>query len=262
MKPIRPRLRRIARRAVEEVDAHARYGGGQLRGLAYRVRGQAPDPDVSDDVLADRVRSRIGPLRRRLDIPRVHVMVDNHVASIHGDVTMRLDADVLEAAVAAVPGVAAVDSHLHVGLLPSDTRPAEGRAHAHSQARRRLLEAAVEAGGVDEAKGMVLVKAVLRTLTERLPADEREQFLSHLPEDVRRLARPRFGALEAVNRIRTRTDFTLVVAGSAHLPYRRASHVCEALLGVMRELVPDEAADVSAVLPKDLRELWDSAVPG
>lgn len=262
MKPIRPRLRRIARRAVRQFDAHARYEGGRLHGLAYRLRGQVPDPDVSDDVLADRVRSRIGPLRRRLDIPRVHVMVENHVASIHGDVTVALDADVLEAAAAAVPGITAVESHLHVGLLPSDTRPAEGRAHASSHARRLLLAAAVEAGGVDEAKGMTLVKAVLRTLTQRLPADERAQFLSHLPEDVRCLARPRFGALEAVSRIRTRTDFTLVVAGAARVPYRRAGHVCEALLGVIRELVPDEAADVSAVLPKELRELWDSAIPG
>ena len=106
------------------------------------------------------------------------------------------------------------------------------------------------------------MQAVLRTLTARLPADERKQFLGHLPEDVRNLARPHFGLLEAVDRIRTRTDFTLVVAGMTHLPYRRAAHVCEALLGVIRELVPDEAADVAAVLPKDLRELWNAAVPG
>ena len=256
------RFRRIAREAVDAIDARARYGAGRLRGLAYRLRGCQPDPDVSDDVLADRVRSRIGPLRRRLDIPRVHVMVANGVASIHGDVETPFHEDAIRAAVAAVPGIADVETHLHVGLLPSDTRPADGRALASSPAYRRLLATAIAAGNVNEGKGKLLVQAVLRTLTARLPADEREQFLGHLPEDVRRLARPHFGRLEAVNRIRTRTEFTLVVAGSSRLPYRRAAHVCEALLGVIRELVPDEAADVAAVLPAELRELWTSAVPG
>jgi uncharacterized protein (DUF2267 family) len=40
-----------------------------------------------------------------------------------------------------------------------------------------------------------------------------------------------------------------------------AVRVVKAVLGELRSLVPEEAADVSAVLPADLRELWEAAAP-
>ncbi len=262
MTPTRHEVHRAARNTLRELDARSRYEIGRLSGVVYRLRGRHPDPDVSDDVLADRVRSRLGPLRRRLDVPRIHVMVEHGVALVHGDVATPIDADVIEAAVASVAGIAGVESHLHVGLLPSDTRPAEGQAHFVSGARRRLVAAAANATGFNDRRASAVVQAVLSTLVERLPTGEREHFLSHLPAYVRQLSRRRIGRLEAINRIRTRTDFVLVVAGTTRLPYQRAAHATEAVLGVARELVPDEAADVAAVLPEDLRELWTRAVPG
>ena len=40
-----------------------------------------------------------------------------------------------------------------------------------------------------------------------------------------------------------------------------ATHIVESILGVVREVVPEEEADVAAVLPKERKELWRAAVP-
>lgn len=121
------RAHRIARRRLHTANRKARYVGGKLHGTAYHARGSHPDPDVADDVLADRIRSSLGGLEKRLDLPRVHVMVQEHVATLHGSVGTQADADAIEAAVLAVSGVVGVDSHLHVGLTAGDCRPSAGR---------------------------------------------------------------------------------------------------------------------------------------
>lgn len=105
-----------------------RYTAGRLRGATYRLGGRHPDPDVDDRVLADRIRSELGGLEKRRDLPHVHVMVEKHVALLHGDVPTRADADAVEKAVGATSGVTAVKSHLHIGLLKGDTRPSQGHA--------------------------------------------------------------------------------------------------------------------------------------
>lgn len=115
------------RRGLRAAGRTMRHVAGQLKGTAYRLSGGHPDPRVSDDVLADRIRSSLGPIEKRLDLPRIHVMVEKHVALLHGDVATPADADELVAAVERVPGVAGVESRLHVGLIPGDTRPSEGR---------------------------------------------------------------------------------------------------------------------------------------
>ena len=97
-----------------------------MPGLVYRLAGRHPNPDVSDDILADRVRSSIGGLEKRLDVPHIHVMVEDHVAILHGEVTEDSDVRALEHAIVRVSGVRGVESHLHVGLAPGDTRPSEG----------------------------------------------------------------------------------------------------------------------------------------
>ncbi|HAM02592.1 MAG TPA: hypothetical protein DCQ30_10275 [Acidimicrobiaceae bacterium] len=106
----------------------ARYQGGRIEGFRYRLAGRHPDPAVTDGVLADRIRSTLGPLEHRLDIPRIHVLACGHDVMLHGDVDDARHARELVAAVAAVPGVAHVDSHLRVGLIPGDSRPSEGGA--------------------------------------------------------------------------------------------------------------------------------------
>lgn len=106
---------------------YLRRHAGVLRGLSYRLLRRHPAADVDDRTLADRIRSTLGPLEKRLDVPHVHVMVVDGVAALHGDVADASQADQITRAVAAVSGVRHVDSHLHVGLLKSDTRPSTNR---------------------------------------------------------------------------------------------------------------------------------------
>ena len=104
-------------------------------------------------VLADRIRSTLGPLEKRLDLPHIHVMVHDHIALLHGDVGSYREVDEIDTAVAAVSGVAGVDSWLHVGLIAGDTRPSTGRAVVQpSDARHAFLGAATEGGLADRER--------------------------------------------------------------------------------------------------------------
>jgi len=253
------RPRKLLRAAGDRLAREARNWSGQWEGVSYRLAGRRPDPGVSDNVLADRIRSTIGPLEHRLDVPRVHVMVEDHVALLHGDVGRVDEARRIEETVAAVPGVEAVESYLHVGLLPGDTRPSEGRAGpAESEARKRLLAAAVRAG-VAESDAPTAVRVVLSRFAERLPAGERRHLLSHLPGDVRtmldaprRLGRP--------PRLRSLPDLVFLTLVSTNvIPPGAGRSVVTAVVGELQALVPEEAADVAAVLPSDLRRFWQAA---
>ena len=119
---------RASRRLAHQLARHARYAAGTVPGVVYRLAGRHPNPDVSDDILADRVRSSIGGVEKHLDVPHIHVMVEDHVAILHGEVTEDNDVRTLEHAIMRVSGVRGVESHLHVGLAPGDTRPSEGGA--------------------------------------------------------------------------------------------------------------------------------------
>jgi uncharacterized protein (DUF2267 family) len=231
-----------------------------LQGLSYRLRGRHPDPDVSDDVLADRIRSSIGRLEARLDIPHVHVFVRDATAVLHGVVGGEADVVGIERAVAEVSGVVGVESYMHVGLLAGDTRPSEGARHpAVSEARTRLVGAAVDAG-VDESHASAAVRAVLSVFGERLPVGEREHLEAHLPADVRQLLSPPRRHGKAAGRLRTVPELVAEVSTMAHedIPPEQRGPVVEAILHTLRRLVPEEALDVAAVLPHDLRELWDA----
>lgn len=105
-----------------------RRTASQSQGALYRLRGGHPAGDVDDKTLADRIRSTIGPIEKRLAVPRVHVMVHNRTALLHGDVRSASDVEVLEEAVSRVWGVDQVESHLHVGLLPGEDRSPDGKA--------------------------------------------------------------------------------------------------------------------------------------
>jgi uncharacterized protein (DUF2267 family) len=253
------RGRALVRRCGDRVARRARYLAGRWRGVSYRARGQRPDPTVTGAVLADRIRSTLGPLEARLDLPHIHVMAEDHIALLHGDVATKEQADKIEAAVAAVSGVAGVESYLHVGLLPSDTRPSDGARHQRPSAALHELLGAAIAAGLDEQHAPEALRAILTAFLERLPAREREQVCTHLPADVRRLAAAprRVGA--PVRPPRTVADLVARVVAIDGVMAETAEPAIAAVLATLRTLVPEEVADVTSVLPRDLARFWREA---
>lgn len=240
--------------------AHARLVAGWRR-TRYRLAGGGPDPSVPDDVLVDRVRSMLGPLEKRLDLPRVHVSVMAGVAILHGCVGADDERTAIVIAVRRIPGIRSVDDRLHVGLGAGDTRPSAGRHHpTPSRAYERLVTVARHAGDVDAESGARLAGAVVTTLAERLPPGERAHLLLHLPEDAQQLADLPRSAGESASRIRTVEAFLASVGRLADLDeaavFPRDLVVARAVLAELRAIVPEETDDVEAVLPRGLRELW------
>ena len=84
----------------------------QARGLAYRAMRRHPSSTVDDSVLADRIRSTIGPLEKQLHNSRINVTVENGIAILHGDIESREAATRIEEAVRGVAGVRDIRSHL------------------------------------------------------------------------------------------------------------------------------------------------------
>ena len=254
--------RRVVRRAGHDAVRRARYLRGVADGAWYRIRGRRPDPQVSDDILTQRVRSSLGRLEKQRDLPRVHVMAEDQLVLLHGEVPTAEDLFAVESGVLAVPGVRAVVSYLHIGLTPGTTRPSAGhavQAQLPSEAFRALLEAARGAGAAEE-DAVASVRAVLGAFSERIPEGEREQLLSHLPRDARNLAEPprRHGRPSS---IRTVSQLVGTVGARGGVSPEQANTITEAVLGRLRILVPEEAVDIAAVLPPELRTLWTNAVP-
>jgi len=246
-----------ARRALVRQGRHLH---GVWEGTRHRLlRDDGPDPLVGDDVLADRVRSTLGMVAKRLDVPRAHVMVTDHVVSLHGEVGTVGDALALAGAAGTVPGVLGVDCKLHVGLLAGQRRPSQDRRRQRppSPALRYLLAVAARAGlGADLATKAV--HAVLDSFVGCLPAGERRRLLACLPADVGRLAdSARHGSLwtgdpgELIGRVAAVSGLDDVV---------RAERVTVAVLGALREILPaTRAAHIGRALPPGLRPLWSIA---
>lgn len=246
-------IRRFADRLARDV----RYAAASAPGILYRLAGRRPDPDVSDDVLADRIRSSLGPLEKRLDVPHVHVTVEDHAAILHGEVPDEGDAGAIERATLCISGVTGVESHLHAGLVSGDTRPSQGSAvpRPPSEPLRALLDAARDAGA---NQPRLAVHAVLCGFADRMPEDERDQVFAHLPADVRALAGPVRRHGERPPRLRTLEQLVGAVTAEGGIEPRRAREITRAVVAALRSLVPEEARDVSAVLPGELRELWET----
>jgi uncharacterized protein (DUF2267 family) len=184
-------------------------------------------------------------------------MAEDHIVLLHGEVGTDAEADEIEAAVAEVPGVLGVESYLHVGLGRGDTRPSEGRAvEQPSEAYRRLVAAATSAG-VDATIAPVVVRAILATFAERVPEGERDQVATHLPADVRSMFTPPRRYREPALARTTAELVGRIAATTAALPTSRTMEATKAVIEELRALVPEEAADVAAVLPADLRQLWE-----
>src|SRR5919106_5072753 len=84
----------------------------QAKGWAYRATRRHPSTPVDDSVLADRIRSTIGPLEKQLHNSRINVTVENGVAILHGEGTSPEAATQIEEAVRGIAGVHGIRSHL------------------------------------------------------------------------------------------------------------------------------------------------------
>jgi hypothetical protein len=83
---------RWLRRAAWHLGDDARYVAAAVPGLTYRLSGERPDADVADDIVAERVRARLGLITKHLGLPTVTVRVIDHVALLEGGVRRRGEA--------------------------------------------------------------------------------------------------------------------------------------------------------------------------
>ncbi len=101
-----------AQSAVADLRRRGHHLTGQAKGMAYRTLRRHPNANVDDATLADRVRSTIGPLEKRLQMPRVHVTVENGVVILHGEAPNNEAESQIVTAVNDIAGVHDVRSHL------------------------------------------------------------------------------------------------------------------------------------------------------
>jgi uncharacterized protein (DUF2267 family) len=249
------RGRHLTRRTARRTLRKARYLTGRARGIRYRLVHGGPPEDVSDAILVQRIRSKLGPLERRLDVPHLHVSSQDRNVSLHGVVTTADDLQQLEDTARAVSGVRGLSSHVRVGFGPGDARPSQGRVAASSMMRNELRAAArdLDLDNRDEAVG-----TVLSVFLHRLPSGERNHVLVHLPADVRALTHP--VAPRGAGRIPDEAALRDAVTSSGAVPSEKADQLIRAVLAVLRRRVPEEIADIAAVLPTGLKPLW--AEPG
>ena len=155
-----------------------------------------------------------------------------------------------------VSGVRGVESHLHAGLIAGDTRPSAGADAAHhvSDALRVLLESARGAGAQHP---YAAVHAVLCTFSDRIPDRERQHVFAHLPVDVQALAGPAHRHGERLPRVKTLFQLVADATAEGGMDAGVAPEITRAVVSTLHDLVPEESKDVSAVLPTELRELWE-----
>ena len=170
---------------------------------------------------------------------------------------MRATPLAIETAVMRVSGVEGVESHLHAGLLAGDTRPSEGaEVPPPSDAMHALLDAAREAGAGERPHAAV--HAVLCAFMDRMPEDEGTHLLAHLPVDVRSLAGPVRRHGDRPPRLKTLPQLVSAVTAEGGIDTHRAEAITRAVIATLRGLVPEEVRDVAAVLPDELRDLWQT----
>lgn len=214
--------------------------------ILHDVRVAAGD----DVVLADRVRSSIGPLLHELDLPRVHVMAEGDRVLLHGDVDSDESRLRIEEAVRAVSGVGTVASYLHVGLLHGDVRPSSARHDPSAMARRFHDE--LEHRGITGRPADLAIAETLRLWLGLLPDGERAHVMAHVPDDVRSVveAEPRHARYDRVE------HFCRAVRRRSGLTPAENDTAVRAIVHQLKVMVPEECDDVAAVLPPGLAELW------
>ncbi len=231
--------------------------GRERAGHLYRLAGRSPDPNVTDDVLADRIRSSLGPLEKRLDVPRVHVIVEDHVAIVHGDVPNEGAARAIERAIMRISGVKGVESHLHPGLVAGDTRPSQGaavpRPASAALTRARSSRRATPAPARTPARRCTQCCAVSPIAC---PKTNATQVLAHLPSDVRVLAGPVRRHGDAAPRLKTVPQLVAAVIAEGGIDPAHAEQITRAVVATLRGIVRDEAATLPRCFRRELRVLW------
>ncbi len=222
------------------------------------IRHLVGHPEGPD--LADRVRTALGPLTHALDVPRIHVMAEGAVVLLHGDVGSVHDAECIEDQAARIPGVLIVESHLHVGLLPGDSRPSDGGDGAPRSEMLTALLATAEAIGIIGPPAVAAVRGTLNAVLAQIPPGERDQLVAHFPKDVRVIVKARRVIGERGKRWRTELALDVAAAWSGGITVDDAQVLVPAVIGVVRRFVPEEDADIEATLKRRIKELWDVSV--
>lgn len=212
------------------------------------------DPD--DGVVADRVRSELGTVTRLLDTPHPHVSVCEGIVALHGDVRDLAAGAAIEAHVLGVAGVRGVRSHLHVGLLRSDTTPSQAHRRQTSELLRTLRRTVAGMGFASRTETDYAISAVLSVFSWRLPASVRIRYLKHLPYDVRRLAQPPRWLADAPRAVAREHDFAQTVALVAGCDRELADRLTRQILPVISEQAASERMSIARVLPTQLRAIW------
>jgi len=212
-------------------------------------------------MLAERVRSELGPLVKGLDQPHVHVTSVDGVVSLHGEVTDDAARAAVEVAVRRMGGVTRVDSHLHTGLGRGDSTPSAGHRAQRSLLMQQLETGARDCGFFTIAEQRYVLQAVLGIFTARLPRTARRRFLEHLPHDVRALATPARWLGNDRATVMTGAAIAQVVGVAANTDRGAATRLLRHLLPLLRDHSPGDAAVVSAALPPELRKCWLADAP-
>jgi uncharacterized protein (DUF2267 family) len=239
-----------------------RHVGDVLKRPVQRAQGgllrEARHEMVDDVVVADRVRSHIGPLLKEFDTPRVHVMAEGSRVLLHGEVVDEQARSTIEKAVRQVDGVSTVASYLSVGLLAGEARPSAGHHEIPSRANRLFHDALQHAGLAGRPAELALVEA-LRGFTDTLPEGERAHVLAHLPRDVRSLMSEQHTCSQPLP-VDDAEDLIARVEMASGLKRAESALAVRTVVGELALLVPEECDDVYAVLRPGLRGLWKPAV--
>jgi hypothetical protein len=124
---VRDQMVHAAHKTGDAVDATSRDIANRAKGAVAELRGRFDGADVSDDILRERVRARIGAAIGRAS--NIDVTVADGDVRLSGPVLVH-EVDRLLRRVAAVRGVRNVDNGLDVHAEPGDIPALQGRARA------------------------------------------------------------------------------------------------------------------------------------
>jgi hypothetical protein len=122
---VRDQMVHAAHKTGDAVDATSRDLANRAKGAVAELRGRFQDTDVSDDVLRERVRARIGAVIGHAGA--IDVEVTDGVVMLRGPVLVH-EVERLLRRVAAVRGVKTLDDKLEVHAEPGNIPSLQGRA--------------------------------------------------------------------------------------------------------------------------------------
>ena len=121
---VRDQLVHAAHKTTDAVDTTSRDLTNRARGVVADIRGRLHGAEVSDDVLTERVRARIGAVVGHGSA--IDVAVDGGRVALTGPVLAE-DVDRLRRRVRAVRGVKELDDRLEVHSVPGNVPGLQGR---------------------------------------------------------------------------------------------------------------------------------------